>query len=140
MMSCQSLITASASPVKALRRLMPALLTRIETLPTSPATLRGDRAAGRPVGHVEREGCALPPASRICCGGLGRRLAVDVEHGDLRALARIAERDRAADAGASAGDRRDVVFEKPGHALSSVWIINRYSIANVELRKRALGV
>src|SRR5262249_16704534 len=33
MMSCQSLITASGSAVKALRRLMPALLTRIETWP-----------------------------------------------------------------------------------------------------------
>ena len=38
MMSSQSLITASAAPVMPLRRAMPALLTRIETCPTSAAT------------------------------------------------------------------------------------------------------
>src|SRR5215510_608494 len=44
MISCQSLTTAAGSPVKALRRLIPALLTRAEmrpTLaPTAAATLR----------------------------------------------------------------------------------------------------
>ena len=38
MMSRQSLTTASASPVNALRRLMPASLTRIEIVPIFAAT------------------------------------------------------------------------------------------------------
>src|SRR5262245_59610099 len=38
MMSCQSLTTAAGSPVKALRRLMPALLTRTQTRPTLAPT------------------------------------------------------------------------------------------------------
>ena len=46
---------------------------------------------------------------------LRRRLAIDIEHRELRALARIAERDGAADPGAGAGDDRDVVLQKPGH-------------------------
>lgn len=42
MMSSQSLITAAASPVNALQRLIPALLTRIEICPTCSATRAGD--------------------------------------------------------------------------------------------------
>ena len=41
MMSCQSLTTASVA-VMALRRLMPALFTRIETGPTLLGDLLGD--------------------------------------------------------------------------------------------------
>ena len=46
--------------------------------------------------------------------GLGGRLLVDVEQHRVRALAGITERDRAPDAGAGAGDDRDMVLEK-GH-------------------------
>ena len=65
---------------------------------------------------------------RLAAGGanLGRgfagRLAIDVEREDLRALAGIAERDGAADAGACAGDDRDVVLQKPGHRCCLPWI------------------
>ena len=52
---------------------------------------------------------------------LGRGLLVDVEQHDLRALAGVAERDRAPDAGACAGDDRDVILEK-GHGVSSAFV------------------
>ena len=115
MMSCQSFTTASRSPVKALRRLMPALFTRIETLPTLLADLGSNGTAGLAIRHVEREAVGLAAGVEDLLGGLGRRVAVDVEHDDARTLARVAERDRAADAGARAGDGRDVVFQKARH-------------------------
>jgi hypothetical protein len=37
---------------------------------------------------------------------------------DLRALARIAQRNGTADAGARAGDDRDMVAQEPGHVCS----------------------
>jgi hypothetical protein len=69
------------SAVKALRRLMPALFTRIEMLPTSPATFVA-MPAGLAVRHVEREGCALPPALRICWTVSDAAVAIHVEHDD----------------------------------------------------------
>ncbi len=100
--------------------------------------LCGDRAAGRPIGDVEREVLRLAAVrADIGCGFRGR-FAVDVQHHHLRAFARITERDAAADAGASTGDDGDVVLQKPGHALSSVWIVGGESIANVGLPDPAL--
>ncbi len=95
---------------------MPALLTRIETAPSFFADLRGDGAAGRVIGHVERK--ILRLAARIADfgGRARRRLAVDVERCDLRSFAGKSNRDRAADPGARAGDRRDVVLQECCHA------------------------
>ena len=91
MMSCQSLTTASGSAVNALRRLMPALLTRIETWPTSAGDLCCRRAAGRAVGDVEREVLRLAAfRTDVGCSFAGR-FAVDVQHDHLRALAGITE-------------------------------------------------
>ena len=56
MMSCQSLATASGSAVKALRRVMPASLTRIDTAAELLGDLVGHGAAGGAVGDVERDG------------------------------------------------------------------------------------
>ena len=114
MMSSQSLITASAAPSMPLRRAMPALLTRIETGPTCSAIAFGDRDAILALGDVERETLGLAAGIADFLRRLGRRLLVDVEQHDLRALAGIAGRDRAPDAGACAGDDGDVVLEK-GH-------------------------
>jgi hypothetical protein len=62
MMSCQSLITASGSAVKALRRLMPALLTRIETWPiVAPICAATSRHLSRSVTSSLKLK-ALPPA------------------------------------------------------------------------------
>src|SRR5689334_19120775 len=65
MISCQSFSTASGSAVKALRRLMPALLTRIDTGPTlavtSPATAK---QFWRSVTSSPKLS-ALPPSPRI---------------------------------------------------------------------------
>ena len=66
-------------------------------------------------GDVERVAFRLAAGGFDLPCGLGRRLAVDVERHDLRAFARIAERDGAADARAGAGDRRDVGCQKIGH-------------------------
>jgi hypothetical protein len=63
--ACQSLATVSGSAVKGLRRVMPALFTRMDTWPnclaTSAATVR--QAARSLTSRVKA--CALPPASRI---------------------------------------------------------------------------
>ncbi len=104
---------------------MPALLTRIETAPTSLATFAATARQAVAIGDVERESLRLAAGVADFRRRLGRGLAVDVEHGDLRALARIAERDGAADAGAGAGDDRDVVLQKPGHGCCSLWTEER---------------
>jgi len=59
MMSCQSLMTASASPVNALRRLMPALLTRIETGPICSSIVPGDCDAVLAPGDIEHKAFSL---------------------------------------------------------------------------------
>jgi hypothetical protein len=76
---------------------------------------RRDVAARQPVGDVEREG--LRPATvGVDVGyGLGRGLAVDIEDGKRRALARETERNGATDPRARAGDDRDVIAQKPRH-------------------------
>ena len=82
-----------------LRRAMPALLTRIETCPTLSAICLAIATQSSRLVTSSTKLSALPPASRISCAALGRRLLVHVEQHDPRALARIAERDRAPDAG-----------------------------------------
>ena len=102
---------------------MPALLTRIETGPTSSATLRGHGEAVVALGDVEREGRGLA-ACRLDLGrGLGGGLAIDVEHGDAGALAGIAHGDGAADAGAGAGDGGNVGLQEIGHEVASLNLI-----------------
>ena len=96
---------------------MPALLTSTETWPNCVGDLRRHGAAGGAVGDVEREGFRLAAGGGDVGGGLCRRLAVDVERGDARALAGEAWRDGAADAGAGAGDGGDVVLQQPGHGF-----------------------
>ena len=62
MMSCQSLTTASGAAVKGLRRLMPALLTRMETRPTvAPISAATSRHLSRSVTSSTKLK-ALPPA------------------------------------------------------------------------------
>jgi hypothetical protein len=61
--------------------------------------------------------CASSARIEDLLRGFGRGLAVDIEHRDLRALARVADRNRAPDAGTRAGDDRDVIFKK--HAVSA---------------------
>ena len=114
MMSSQSLITASAAPSMPLRRAMPALLTRIETCPTLSAICLATATQSSRLVDVERETLRLAAGIADFLRRFGRRLLVDVEQHHLRALAGIADRDRAADAGACAGDDRDVILEK-GH-------------------------
>ena len=74
-------------------------------------------------GDVEQQalGLAAGVADFLC--HVGRRLLVDVEQHDPRALARIAVRDRAPDAGACAGDDRDVILEKGHGRGSSVFLV-----------------
>ena len=93
----------------ALRRAMPALLTRMETGPTLVGDLRRDGAAVVAVGDVERKLVALPPAAVISAAVFSAASPLMSSTTTLRALARIAQRDGAADAGSRAGDRGDVV-------------------------------
>src|SRR5262245_27579095 len=91
--------------------------------------------AGLAVGDVEREG---PRLAADHFGRLGRRLAVDVERGDCRALAGVAEGDGAADARACAGHDRNVVLEKSGHGTFPLaWI--GASIAQFSAHSRESG-
>jgi len=83
--------------------------------PEPGGDLAGDGAAGFGVGDVEREGHRLEAFAGNLGGGLFRRLSIDVENGKAGALARKANRDGAADAGARAGDGGDVGGEEVGH-------------------------
>ena len=123
MMSCQSFTTASRSPVKAVRRLMPALFTRIEMLPALARHLGSIGTAGLAIRHVEREAVGLAARVEDLLGGLPRGVGVHIEHDDARTLACVADRDRAPDAGTCAGDGRDVVFQTaPPYVPPLSWI------------------
>ena len=65
MMSCQSFSTAAVSAVNALRGLMPALLTRIETCPTLPAMSFATAMQSSRLVTSSLKLSALPPLSRI---------------------------------------------------------------------------
>jgi hypothetical protein len=80
--------------------------------------LRRHCAACRAVADIECEGLRLAAGIADRLRGLGRRVGVNVERGHARALARVAEGDGAANAGAGAGDDRNVVLEKSGHEMS----------------------
>ena len=112
MMSFQSFATVSVSAVKALRRVMPALLTRIETCPTLSATCLGQRKAIVTLRHIQRKALGLAAGLADLLGGLRDRVGIDVEQHHLRPLARIAGGDRPADAGTGARDDSDVVCEQ----------------------------
>ena len=114
MMSSQSLITASAAPSMPLRRAMPALLTRIETCPTLSAICFAIATQSSRLVDVERKALGLAAGVADFLRGFRRRLLVHVEQHDPRALAGVAVRDRAPDAGACAGDDGDMILEK-GH-------------------------
>jgi hypothetical protein len=79
----------------------------------------GDDAAGVAVADVEREGMRLAAGFGNVRRGFGSPVAIDVEHGDRRALAGKAARDGAADPGGGAGYGRDVILQKSGHSVSS---------------------
>ena len=76
------------------------------------------RGAGRAVGDIERKtvGGAAGVADQFC--GFFCAFRVDIERDHPCALAGIADCDRAADAGACAGDDRDLVL-KEGHGVVS---------------------
>jgi hypothetical protein len=99
---------------------MPALLT---ILPDLAGDLPGHRDAVLAPGDVERKTFRLAAAIANLLRGFARRLLVDVEQHHARALARIAGCDRAPDAGACAGDDRDVVFEKGHERFLWVWFL-----------------
>src|SRR3954451_8738256 len=83
MMSFQSFATVSVSAVKALRRVIPALLTRIETCPTSSATCLASAKQSSRLVTSSAKLAALPPDLRIPLGGFRDRVGVDVEQHHL---------------------------------------------------------
>ena len=85
----------------------------------------GDDAAGVAVADVEREGMRLAAGFGNVRRGFGSPVAIDVEHGDRRALAGKAEGDGAADPEGGAGYGRDVILQKSGHSVSSPWHLKR---------------
>ena len=95
------LLRAWPTPVVALNRVVPLAMTE------------GPQRALEEIEQIERDGRLagyryLPAAKADLLRRLGRRFLVDIEHDDPRALAGITQRDRASDAGACAGDDRDV--------------------------------
>src|SRR5215472_317658 len=81
------------------------------------ANLLGDNAAPLGFGHVQHK--AKGPAAGGCDGlnGLGRRVAIYVDHSDLRSLPRIAQRDRSAYTRPTSCDHCNAFLEKPGHFI-----------------------
>src|SRR3989442_1336862 len=79
------------------------------------AVLGGALAAFAALGHVEQEAAGLAASACDGFGGRRRAVAVGVEHDDVCSPPRIAQRDRPADAGGAAGDRRNVLLEKARH-------------------------
>lgn len=67
MMSFQSFATVSVSAVKALRRVIPALLTRIETCPILSATCPANAKQSSRLVTSSAKLSALPPDVRISC-------------------------------------------------------------------------
>ena len=88
-------------------------------------------------GDVEREAFGLAAGVADFLRRFGRRLLVHVEQHHARALAGIAVRDRAPDAGACAGDDRDVILEKGHGGFLCFWFWRR--IASVPARTRWEG-
>ena len=114
-MSCQSLITASASaPVDA------GIVDQNRNLADLRADPGGNLAALVVLGHVEHEAAGSAAGSCDGLGGFGGGVAVDVEDGDLCSFLRIAQRDRSADARPATGDHRNTFLEKPCHFRSSI--------------------
>src|SRR5215469_5475384 len=111
-------ITAPPWAVNAFRRLIPALLTRVEPRPIlfsiSSATCR-QRSRSR-TSSVRL--WPLPPEIN-CLGGLGRRIAVNVEGDDLRAFSCIAQGNGVTDTRPTAGYHCQVSFEQACHGSSS---------------------
>ena len=91
-------------------------------LPDLVGDLLRHRDAVFAVGDVEREAFGLAAGVADFLRGLRRRLLVPVEQHDARALAGIAERDRAPDAGACAGDDGDLILEK-GHGAFPLLLV-----------------
>jgi hypothetical protein len=83
-------------------------------LPDLNRDLLCKREAIIPLGHIERKTLGLAAGLADLLGGFRDGVGVDVEQHHLCALARIAGRDRPADAGAGARDDGDVVCEQ-GH-------------------------
>src|SRR5262249_62166313 len=68
-------------------------------------------------GHVQHK--AKGPAAGGCdrLNGLGRRVAIYVEHSDLRSLPRIPQGDRPACTRPTSGDHCNAFLKKPGHFI-----------------------
>ena len=91
-------------------------------LPDLVGDLLRHRDAVFAVRDVERKAFGLAAGVADFLRRFRRRLLVPVEQHDPRALARIAVRDRAPDAGACTGDDGDVILEK-GHAAFPLLLV-----------------
>ena len=89
-------------------------------LPDLVGDLLCHRDAVFAVRDIEREAVGLAAGVADLLRGLSRRLLVPVEQNDARTFAGVADRDGASDAGACAGDDRDMILEK-GHGRSSAF-------------------
>ena len=91
-------------------------------LPDLVGDLSRHRDAVLAPGDVERKAFGTSAGVADFLRGFRRRLLVPVEQHDARALAGVADRDRAADAGACAGDDGDVILEK-GHGAFPLLLV-----------------
>ena len=100
----------------ALRRTA-AEFTRTSTPPQSRSRLGHQARHVRLHAHVAGLGVARPAGGGDGLRHLPQRLRPPAEHGHARALAREAERDRPADAGAAARHDRDLTLERAHRLL-----------------------
>ena len=76
------------------------------------------------LGHVAGQQNRLPAGLADPAGGvLGVLLLAQVADGDVRALARVGDRDRLADAAVRAGDQRDLAIEPPAAAVALLAVV-----------------
>jgi hypothetical protein len=92
-------------------------------LPDLVGDLFGHRDTVVTFGDVERKAVGRAAGAADFLRRLGGRLLLAVEQHDARAFAGIADRDRAPDAGACAGDDGDVIVEKGHGAFPLAWVL-----------------
>ena len=123
--SSMRMTVASSSSANGPTGMIPALLTRTSIGPNRRSTSSRNAVKPRRSVTSSRSPIGRPPG---LAGGGGRRGGVHVADGDAAALARQRERERLADAAATAGDDGDLAVERAGlrgHEVENLLVTGR---------------